>query len=481
MVGLTLMTPAISLCAAESPSQKPNIIFILIDDLGYGDLGCYGNKIVETPNIDRLCNAGLKMTQAYVTAPVCSPSRASILTGKHCLELGMWNASHRVKKETLIYPKLLSATGYQTWHIGKWHMGCLSDGTSPVELGFDFGIGGDEAWACGSQFWPYYDPKHPDFKGTMVPDLVPGGHEGEYLADRLTEEALKRIDQRVPDKPFYLNLWHYGVHTPHEAKAEVVAKYKQKLAQYKGSRAVRIDPATGAKYLSVPNSAVYCAMIESVDESVGRIVERLKKEGLYENTLFIFFSDNGPVSCASIAPLRGYKNSLYEGGVRVPAFFTWEGKIKPGESAGRIWTLDLFKTILDVAKVPVPSGVSGDEGMSLAPLLFAGTTVPPRDFYWYFPEDRLGWGQRASTVFYSKDGFKYHLFFGGDAPELYDMKNDEGERVNLATQYPEKAENYRRQLIGNLKSVYPILPAPAGEYKCLIPNIEEALGLGRKL
>ena len=416
-VGLGL----VSIVLAEK-SPRPNIVFFFIDDLGYRDLGCYGNEVIQTPNIDALCESGLKFTDAYVAAAVCSPSRAAALTGRHCLELGLWNAAHRVKPDTLIYPKLLSESSYQTWHIGKWHMGLKAQKTSPEDLGFDLGMAGDQSFDPGSHFYPYRNAELPNHKGLNVPDLRADGKEGEYLADRLTDEAIKLIDQRDPDKPFYLNFWHYGVHSPHEAKADKIAKYKKLFQQLKRVPPM-IDPVTGTRYTRRPTSPVYAAMIESVDDSVGRVVEHLKAEGLYENTLIIFYSDNGAV-CSTGEPLRGLKNSLYEGGVRVPAIFSWPGKIKPGVSQARIWTLDLFRTMLDLAKVDVPASYTGNEGMSLMPHLLNRTPIPGREFYWYFPEDRLGWGQRASATLLDASNMKYYLFFSDYEPELYDLNED---------------------------------------------------------
>ncbi len=468
---------ALSLCSLTSAPSKPNIVLVLIDDLGYFDVGAYGSEVIDTPHIDVLAASGLQMTQAYATAAVCSPSRAGIMTGRHNLELGIWNAAHRVEPGTLIYPKILSNAGYQTWHLGKWHMGRAAAGTSPEDLGFEIGLGGDESWDPGSHFWPYRSAKLPNHPGLRVPDFDVGGVDGEYLADRLTDEAIQLIENRDPERPFYLNLWHYGVHTPHEAKPELIAKYKERLAALPEDAEIRSDPVTGARYQSHPNSATYCAMVESIDDSVGKLVGHLKEIGEYENTLFIFYSDNGPVNSAAIYPLRGYKNSLYEGGVRVPAIFAWPGKIDPGVSDERIWTLDLFKTILEAADVALPDDFAGEEGQSLIPMLTKGESVEPRDFYWYFPEDRLGWGQRASAVLYSKTGFKYHLFFQGDSPELYDMREDQSEFNSVLARHPEIAQELRKQLTDKIKAVYQDLPAPPAEYMHLVPQIEETLGI----
>lgn len=472
--GIFLLCLALGFPAASA--ERPNVVFFFIDDLGYRDLGCYGNEIFQTPHIDALCRSGKKFTRAYVAAAVCSPSRAAALTGRHCLELGMWNAEHRVQPNTLIFPKLLSEAGYQTWHIGKWHMGMRAQGTSPEELGFDIGLAGDMSWDPGSHFFPYRRAELPEHPGLNVPDLRErGGEPGEYLADRLTDEAIELIEQRDPGQPFYLNLWHYGVHSPIEAKPEKVEKYRRLFGKM-AKAPPRIDPVTATKYHQSPVSPVYAAMVESIDDSVGRVIACLEAEGLRENTLIVFFSDNGPVATTTVKPLRGFKNSLYEGGVRVPAIFSWPGQIEGGTlSDARIWTLDLFRTVLDVAAVEVPADFVGDEGMSLWPHLTTGAAVPGRPFYWYFPEDRLGWGQRASAVILGASEMKYHLFFGEDEAELYDLREDEAESENLLRSFPEQAQQLDRRLKARMRELYPGLPQPSGEFQARLPAIEAKL------
>ena len=472
---LLLFTSFALLFSLFAEETRPNIIFFYIDDLGYRDLGCYGNEVFQTPHIDKLASNSVKCMDAYVTAAVCSPSRASAMTGRHCLELGVWNASHRVKPETLIYPKLLSKNGYQTWHLGKWHMGRERERTSPKGLGFDLGLAGDESFDPGSHFYPYRSKKFPNHKGLNVPDLRENGKEGEYLADRLTEEAILLIKQRNPEKPFYLQLWHYGVHTPHEAKAEVIEKYKEILSQQEKLHPVK-DPVTGTAYDQFYKNAKYAAMVESIDDSVGRVMQYLKENDLYENTFVIFYSDNGAVATTTQKPLRGYKNSLYEGGVRVPALFSFPGKIKPRVSRERLWTLDLFPTICELAGVELSEDYRLSEGVSLTSHLFNEEAIPKRDFYWYFPEDRLGWGQRASASILNSNGYKYHLFFEDYDPELFHIKEDIAESKNLVTSSPEVAQKLRDSLLGKLRKVYAKLPAPQREFAHLKPKLDALLG-----
>jgi len=457
----------------KAQNQRPNFIFFFIDDMGYRDLGCYGNEVVETPNIDNLAKTGTRFTRAYVPAAVCAPSRAAVLTGRHCLELGLWRASHDISPGTIIFPKLLSDAGYQSWHIGKWHMGSKKSKNAPVNLGFDIGFAGEDSLNPGSFFWPYYKDT-PNNKMQSVPDLRErGGKEGEYLTDRLTDEAIELIEERDTTKPFYLNLWHYAVHAPLQAKEEKIKKY-EKILKTQKKLPPRIDPVSKAKYPQETSSAKYLAMIESVDESVGKLVDHLKSKGLYENTMIIFYSDNGATPTATAKPFRGAKNSLYEGGIRVPAIFSWPGKIQSQVSDQRIWSLDIFKTVLDAANVPVPSEYKANEGMSLIPHLTKEQKVPNRMFYWYFPESRDNWGARASTVILDEDDMKFHLFFSEEQPELFDLKIDKAESKNLLSQMPEKALELENRLIKKMQPLYKTIPQPERSMH-LVPIIEQKL------
>lgn len=451
----------------SAESKQPNVVFFLVDDLGWKDLGCFGAELYETPNIDKLCAEGIRFPQAYTSAAICSPARATALTGQHCLKLGMWNHHHTLPKEQKILPHYLKQAGYQTWHVGKWHIGNERQKTMPTNLGFDVNIGGWTAWGPGSYFWPYnWMPNGKSPKRTSVPMLKEGGKEGEYLTDRLTNEAFKLLDQRDAEKPFYLNFWYYTVHNQKEAKADVIAKYEKKIAELGIKKTFRVDPKTGSKLLSSETNALYAAMIESLDESVGRMVAKLKEIGEYENTLIVFFSDNGSTTDdVPCAPLNGGKNSTYEAGVRVPAFMVWNGHITPGsEYTKPIFIGDVFNTVMDGTEQEIPADHPTD-GTSLLPV-FAGNDLEPRKFYWYFPDSRPHWGQRANAaMFDEKTGMKYLMFFTGDEDELYDISEDLGETTNLAQQKPEVVEAMQKQLKSFVKTYYPKLPKPPGKFK----------------
>lgn len=487
MIQLAGLVLSLALCSgvlhAESAKpDRPNVVIFFIDDMGWKDLGCFGAKLYETPNIDSLCAKGTRFTTAYTTAAICSPARASLMTGMHHVRLGMWNHMHYIKPGVPILPSFLKDAGYQTWHVGKWHMGNPEEKTMPTDLGFDVNIGGTISWGPGSYFWPY--GCKPDGTGgnprNRVAPLVPGGQKGEYLTDRLTEEALKLLDHRDPKRPFFLNLWHYAVHRPHGAKPELVEKYQKKIKAMGIEHTVRIDPKTGSKLVTSEDNAVYAAMLESVDQSIGRIVERLKREGLFENTIFVFYSDNGPVvdglDGVPCTPLNGGKNSTYEGGERVPAFVTWPGHAPAGKvCADPILLTDMFFTILDAAGVPAPA--RDQDGISLLPY-FRGEKIPSREFFWYFPDNRTQWAQRANASMRSKDGHKYIMFFNGDKDELYDLNADLAEAHDIIKEHPDTAEAMRKKLVEFLAPLYPQMPPPPS--KKFKECAEKRLGIAKE-
>ncbi len=469
------------LAAKES---RPNIVFILVDDLGVSDIGAYGADFYETPNIDRLVARGMQFTNAYTPAPICAPARGAAMTGKHPLKLGMWNHYHHIPaSETTVAARLKDA-GYATWHVGKWHCGSPSNRTLPHDVGFDVNIAGWEAWAPASYFWPYKKDRNRPIEKvptrSRVPGLEEGGREGEYLTDRLTDEALKLINNHDTEKPFFLNLWHFAVHTPIQAKPEKIEKYqkKAKTGRYAAMKMEYLYDAKGTRHVENPNMddlcPVYAAMIESVDESVGRIVDALKRKGVYDNTLFIFYSDNGPLTQRFIkTPYRGGKNSTYEGGIRMPAALVWEAKIKPGsKSDADINIYDLPYTMLDAAGTAFPDGHDGD-GMSLLPTATGKQPAPPsRCFVWYFPSTRMHWGQYASAAMKDEGNWKYQMLFNGESDELYDLNTDPRETNNLIAKHPEKAVEMERRLRAELQKYHASMPKPDEIY---IDNVERRL------
>lgn len=403
--------------------QKPNIVFFLVDDMGWTDLGCYGSSFYETPNIDALAKSGMKFTDAYSASTVCSPSRASIMTGKSPARLHItdWITGHTMPYAKLLTPdwtqylpleettiaEILKKQGYATASIGKWHLG---DDVKyyPEKQGFDLNIAGTYQGQPPSYFSPYNIPR------------LNNGPSGEYLTDRLTDEAEKFITDKK-DQPFFLYLPYYAVHTPLQAKKEDVEYFRSK-----------IDPDGNQK------NATYAALIKSVDESVGRIVVLLNKLKIAENTLIVFTSDNGGLiggrnlnnnRVTSNLPLRMGKGSNYEGGIRVPAIFSWKGKIKPdGVSSVPIIGTDLFPTFAALGHGAIIEEQKLD-GVDIMPLLTGKNELNRKVLYWHYPHYHPEGGTPYSAI--RQGDWKLIYFYETGEKELYNLRNDIGENNNL--------------------------------------------------
>lgn len=426
-------------------SAQPNVLFILVDDFGSRDVGCYGSSLYETPNMDRLAASGAKFTQAYVAYPRCVPSRFGIFTGKHPARVqGVKDSPHVEPERDATLGQAFQAAGYSTFYCGKWHLG--EGASNPDKLGFDTIVAAGAAGATKSHFAPYNTPrkKGGDGGGDEKDDIVglDDAPEGEYLADRLTEETMKFIDGHK-DKPFFAVLAHYAVHTPIEAKKHLTKRYEDKLAGMPKPEA-EFEKESAGENLLVQNNATYAAMIESVDHGVGRLLGQLKKLGIEDNTIVVLASDHGGLSsrggkrevATSNRPLRAGKGHLYEGGLRIPFIVRWPGNVKPGtEITTPVITLDLMPTLTGMAGIAQPK-LAGTDGLSLVALLQNGT-APQRDtFYWHNPAPRP-----ASTG----DLFSSAIRVGDlklvDLPtekriELYDLAADPGELRNLAEARP---------------------------------------------
>ncbi len=419
--------------SATAQNPKPNIVFILADDLGWSDLGCTGSDFYETPNIDKLRNAGMLFTRAYTNAANSAPSRASILTGLYTPRHGVYtvNPPDRGKPENrklipmpnkdildtsfVTFPEILRANGYRTIHIGKWHLGTDEDQTGPLANGFDVNIAGNHIGTPHSYYYPFCNQA-----GKCLPNLNLSDSTYRYLTDRLTQEAVTHIKQNK-DRPFFLYLAHYAVHTPIQAKTEKVEKYRQKPA--------------GKHH----NNTTYAAMIESLDESVGSIIETLKEENLLEKTLIVFLSDNGGMldGITDNSPLRGGKGMPYEGGNRVPFIVSYGNKIaKNSTSDVPVMGADLFPTFLDFANIKQKSPT---DGKSLKSVLTKGKSskISKRNIYCYFPAYLESYGDENSfraTPFSSviSGDWKLIHFFEDNRSELYNLKNDIGETTDLS-------------------------------------------------
>jgi arylsulfatase A-like enzyme len=443
-----VLTLTVALTAAAT-AATPNILFVLIDDLGWMDLRCQGNLYLDTPNIDRFASQGMRFTDAYAPAPVCSPTRAAILTGQSPARLQLTNhlpeqarftpakskllpaemGDHLPLEQVTIAERLKNDAGYATAFIGKWHLYVGNDSQyNPLAQGFDVNLGGCSLGGPPTYFDPYGIGFLPDRK------------KGEYLPDRLADEAIFFMKQQhAPGKSFYAALFHYTVHWPMEAPEQLVAKYKDRpLVGYRDSR--------------------YAAMIEAMDAAFGRVMVALDETGLADNTLVVFASDNGVYGgVGDCRPLRGDKGHLYEGGIRVPLIVRWPGKVKAGSVSGEPVSLtDFFPTLLDVAGLKASSGVAAD-GESLVPLL-RGEDRPQREaLFWHCPnfafhsENRLGSAIRMGD-------HKLIRFFDDDSVELYNLKDDISEAHNLAAAKPELAAAMRQRLEAWLKDSGAKLP-----------------------
>lgn len=450
----SLLTPFASFTAAAA-DQTLNFIVILVDDLGRHDLGCYGSKFHLTPNLDRLAAQGMRFTQAYSACTVCSPTRAALLTGKYPARLHVtdWIEGHKRPQAKLKVPDWtmhlpanertiaasLKSAGYATASIGKWHLG--GPEFMPEKFGFDVNLAGTSKGQPPSYFSPY--------KIATLPD----GPNGEFLTDREASEAVKFIEANK-DKPFFIYLPHHAVHTPLQGKKEVVEKYR-----------ARIKPGSGQ------TNAVYAALLESVDDGIGRITAKLDELKLAERTVILFTGDNGGlIGPTSNAPLRVGKGSAYEGGVAVPLIVRWPGVTTAGGvNTTPVISADFAPTLLELAGIkPAPNQIF--DGVSLAPL-FKGGTNTARPLFWHYPHYHPGGATPYGAI---RDGdFRLVEFYEDGRLELYDLKNDARESKNLAADQPEKALALQKKLDAWRRSVGAQMPSPNPNYR---PNPQAAGG-----
>jgi|ETNmetMinimDraft_4_1059912.scaffolds.fasta_scaffold19482_1 arylsulfatase A-like enzyme len=435
-----LLFANITLALALSPSAlaKPNIVLIYIDDYGWRDVGFNGSKFYETPNADRIAREGMVFRSAYSNGPNCAPSRACLMSGLYSPRHGIYTVANSdrgraslrkiiptknttvLANEFVTMAEALKRGGYATATMGKWHLG-----KDPTTQGFDVNIAGRE-WGSPSG-GGYHSPYN-------YPNLV-NNQKGEYLTDRLGTEAAKFIEEHK-EKPFFLYLTHYAVHTPIQAKPELTAKYQKKP---------KVDEQTNAKY---------AAMIESMDDSVGTVLDTLDRLKLADNTIVIFYADNGGhAGATSNAPLRGSKGMLYEGGIRVPMAIRWPGVAKSGSVCEEpVIGIDLYPTLLEATKTKRPAKSKLD-GTSLVPLLKdAQTRLFRPALYWHFPAYLQGSSRRHGPFRTTPAGavrmgnWKLIEYFDDGTLELYNLADDIGETGNLAKQKPKKTAQLHAML-----------------------------------
>jgi arylsulfatase A len=438
-------------------ATKPNIVFILIDDMGWTDGGCFGSKYYRTPNLDKLAASGMRFTQAYAACAVCSPTRSAIMTGKYPARLHItdWipgekapkNSRYRLPdwqqhlplEETTI-AEALKRRGYATAAIGKWHLG--GPEFYPQHQGFDINVAGGDIGSPASYFWPYGDTN----TSHRVPGLAEqGGGKGEYLTDRLTDEALKFITANR-DQPFYLYFAHYAVHAPLMGKEEDVEEFRQ------------IPGANGQ------SNAVYAAMLKSVDQSVGRVLKKLDELGLADHTIVVFTSDNGGAvhfgqpPATSNAPLRLGKGFAYEGGLRVPLIVRAPGVTRAGSTCDwPVSSIDHFPTLMELAGADRSASRTAVDGVSFVPLLRGGGTLPRRELFWHYPHY---WnGGKVSPYSVARLGdWKLIRFYETGQEELYNLRDDLSERNDLAGSEPKKRRELALRLDSWLKQVGAQMP-----------------------
>lgn len=452
---LAVLFVLLAFCAAATPSKaadKPNILFIFLDDFGWKDTSYMGSDFFETPHLDKLAAEGMIFSDAYSCAANCAPARACLLSGQYTPRHKIFNvgtgprgnAKHRklmhVPGTATLDPKIktwahqLQSAGYTTATMGKWHLSA-----DPIPYGFDINIGGTHSGGPPRGYYP------PHGKAPGLADAP----KGEYVTDRLSLEAVKFIEQNQ-SKPWALYLTHFAVHTPLDAKRELVAKYE---AKKKGK---------------LHNHVAMATMIQSVDDGVGLIQAKLDELGLSKNTVVIFYSDNGGYGPATdMAPLKGYKGTYYEGGIREPFFVKWPGVVQAGsKSAEPIIGVDLYPTLCEIGGAKLPTGQPTD-GKSLVPLLSGKSkTFGDRALYWHFPAYLQSYSvskEQRDPLFRSRPcsiirvgDWKLHEYFEDGELELYNLREDIGESKNLATTEVDRV----RELHSRLKDWRAAINAP---------------------
>lgn len=478
-----------SYAATAAPDRsKPNVVFILADDLGWNDLSLYGSTFHETPNIDALAKRGMKFNQAYSASPLCSPTRSSILTGLNPARIGITApACHlpneilekslvkkaspdakaltaesltRFKTDCYTLAEAFKDNGYVTAHFGKWHLG--PEPYSPLQHGFETDI-------------PHTSAPSPLGKGFFYPFPVWKNHgkPGDNLEDLLADEAVKFIAQHK-EQPFFLNYWSFQAHSPWQAKDKQIDKYRAKA-----------DPT------SLQRNPVYAGMVETLDEVVGRLVAALDQAGVLENTVIIFTSDNGPyvipnkehmpaefheVPVTSAHPLRAGKGTIYDAGTRVPLVIVWPGRIKPGsDSNSLVQSTDFFPTMADILGWKVPSALKFD-GISQRPVLEKNTSVRT-ELFCHFPHspargdyEKMPAPTPDSPASYVRSGdWKLIRFYcdnadQSDRHELYNLASDPGETIDLASSEPARVKELSARLDSHLKDTAAVIPTANPAY-----------------
>lgn len=451
----------------DEPTKKPNIVFILVDDLGWADIGAnYPNTFYETPILDQMAANGMRFTQAYAAHPVCSPTRAALMTGKHPNRVNITDwipgfsrdrenwlletpaINHELGLEETTLAEKFKEGGYRTFYIGKWHLG-EEDQFWPEHQGFDINIGG---WSVGAPqlkkgeangyYSPYGNPRLED------------GPEGEYLTDRLTAESIELI-QDNRDNPFLLYLSFYTVHTPIQAAPERYEYFldkKEKLQPNEGQMAYRQEGSGQTKLIQ--DNAAYASMVAAMDTNVGKIMEALREAGLEDNTWVVLTSDNGGLSTlftegapTANGPLRAGKGWCYEGGIRVPLIIKGPGIKKGGATSDEpVISMDMYTTLLSMAGIPHEN----HDGQNLLPLLENSGQLDRESLIWHYPQYHGSAWKPGSAIREGK--WKLIHFYENKENELFDLEKDPGEEENLSSIFPEKTEELEYKIMQQLEA-----------------------------
>jgi arylsulfatase A-like enzyme len=467
--------------AQSTPPKQPNIVFILADDMGWIDWTVNGSQYYDTPHLERLAKRGKVFKNAYTASPLCSPTRASILSGQYPERFHLTTPSGHLKPnpneplmkkeaaawnkvvcpesrsfmplETVTIAEKLKKAGYATGFIGKWHLG--QEPYSPENQGFSYNVGG------GPQ------PGPPNYFSPFQIKNLPNGRKNEYITDRITDEALQYLEAKK-DSAFFLCLWEFAVHAPFQAKLAYIKEYENKR-----------DPR------GKQDNPIMAGMIKSLDESVGKIMDKLDELKLTDNTLIVFYSDNGGnmydivngKDATNNFPLKMGKGNIHEGGIKVPCVVSWAGKIKPNTvSQEVISSIDFYPTFLEMAGLKPDNGQIID-GESLLPVLTNEKKLKREAIYCHFPHYVIATDNYPSTAV-RKGDYKLIKVYGqgenqGDAYELYDLKNDEGETTNLATKNPKVVKKLAKLIVQHVEKTEGITPIINPKYN---PKAKSPMG-----
>ncbi|MGB0760355.1 MAG: sulfatase-like hydrolase/transferase [Rubripirellula sp.] len=474
-----LTTTLIALIVTGSVSvgyaEKPNIIFVLADDLGWSELGCYGNGFNETPHLDQLADDGVRFTQAYAAAPVCSPYRAALLTGQHPARIGIMdylrpNSANALSTSHTSLPEVLSRNGYATGMIGKWHLTgyeyhAAAHEIKPQNHGFQWDFAREvKGVGNGANFWPYVFRQQP-IRWLDIPENKMG--QDEFLIDRMNDEAVQFV-RRHKNQPFFLYLSHYAVHSILNGKPALVQKYRDKHPPGKSSRDKCYlcedngHSGDSLNHWASDHNPHLAAMLESIDVGVGKLRQELKELGIEENTIFIFSSDNGgETNVTSNQPLRGGKSELYEGGIRIPLLVSWPSQMpKQRISSACTTNTDFYPTLLEAVGLPTPDTQILDGQSTLAAWRQPEASFAERTLHWHYPLDQphfLG-GRSAGAI--RRGNWKLIDFFDSGETELYALDTDISETTNRASEHPELTKELKQELAIWQKHVGARTPSP---------------------